>query len=94
MRLCWRKRLFKTTIFSDSKSTVINLLKEIIRLTNTKFIEENIYFTEKSKRNHNIKRTEVLLDGKLNNYIKTSFDMQLSSVYLQVNGIDKQFKLF
>lgn len=35
-----KNRLFKTTIFSNSKETVIELLKQLMPLTNTTFIEK------------------------------------------------------
>lgn len=89
------KRMFKTTVFSNSKETVINLLKNLMPFTNTSFIEKNISFTENSKREYNLKRMIPLKDAKVNvvNYNETIL-MSLSCVYLQVNGLNKQLEIF
>lgn len=50
------KRLFKTTVFTESKDDIINLFKKIIPLTKTNFVENNISYTENSKRDHNIRK--------------------------------------
>lgn len=89
------KRLFKTTVFSNSKETVLNLFERLIPLTNTKYLKENFSFTENSRRNHNLKIKNPLLKIKINksnDFSETT--MELSSAYLQINGLENQIELF
>lgn len=89
------KRLFKTTIFSDSEQTVKDLLRQLIPLTNTQYIEENISFTFNSKRDHDIKRKKSLDNVIVNPpVLHRPVEMILSSAYLQVNGLEHQLTLF
>lgn len=89
------KRLFKTTVFCNSKETVLNLFKYLIELTNTKSIKENFSFTENSRRNHNLRRDKSLNNIKLNKFNDfVEVDMTLASAYLQVNGLERQIGLF
>lgn len=88
------KRLFKTTVFTQSKQDIINLFKNIIPITKTNFIEQNISYTENSKRNYNLKKQTPLKKTNLNSYTNVNpTTMILNSVYLQINGLDKQLKL-
>lgn len=88
-------RLFKTTIFSINKDEIINLLNKLIPLTNTNFVKENISYIENSKRHHNLRRVLPLTNIKINNQIdKIPQKICLSAVYLQVNGLERQIKLY
>jgi len=89
------KRLFKTTVFTESKDDIINLFKKIIPLTKTNFVENNISYTENSKRDHNIRKRLPLTGTNLNkpNFSKPC-EMILGSVFLQINGLDRQIKLY
>ena len=62
-------RLFKKTIFASNKNESINLLKKLIPLTNTKFLENNISFIENSKRVDNARRKTSLKNIKVNKQI-------------------------
>lgn len=88
-------RLFKTTVFSNSKKTVLNLFENLISLTNTKYLKDNFSFTENSKRNHGLRRQHKLNNIEINKQNDFSeVEMCLSSAYLQVNGLERQIKLF
>ena len=89
------KRLFKTTLFTSSKDDIINLFDKIIPITETKFLKENISYTENSKRDYDIRKKQPLKDTNLNKFEKFSLqEMTLNSVFLQINGLDRQVKLY
>lgn len=89
------KRLFKTTIFCNSKNSALNLFNNLIPLTKTNYLKENFSFTENSKRNHGLRRSSELYNIKVNKPNNFSeVEMALSSAYLQVNGLEHQIKLF
>lgn len=64
------KRLFKTTLFTESKEDILNLFSKLMPLTKTNFVKENISYTENSKRNYNIRKKEPLKNTKLNHFEK------------------------
>lgn len=89
------KSLFKTTIFGNDKNEILNLLTNLIPLTNTQFLEQNISYIENSKRNHNLRCKSPLKNIKINNQIDMKpSKMNLSVVYLQVNGLENQIRLY
>lgn len=89
------KRLFKTTLFTTSKEDIIKLFDQIIPITKTEFLKTNISYTENSKRNYNIRKNQPLKNTNLNKFEKFySQEMVLNTVFLQVNGLDRQIKLY
>ena len=89
------KRLFKTTLFTESKEDILNLFSKLMPLTKTNFVKENISYTENSKRNYNIRKKEPLQNTNLNHFEKLiPQKMILNSVFLQINGLDRQVKLY
>lgn len=89
-----KNRLFRTTIFVDCKETVIKLLKTLIPLGLLEFQEKQLSYTEQNERFKVTKRTNSLGSFKLNKVPKiVSNTMTLNSVYLQINGLEKQIKL-
>lgn len=88
-------RLFKTTVFTQSKDDIIYLFDKIIPITKTKFLKQNISYTENSKRDYDIRKKTPLKGTNLN---KSNFnkpcEMILNSVFLQINGLDRQIKIF
>lgn len=88
-------RLFRTTIYVANKATVINLLNEIIPIGLLKFNENQLSYTEKNERVNIAKRGSSLNNIDINvNKKFVNTQMKLSSVFLQINGLEKQTKLY
>lgn len=89
------QRLFRTTVFVSNKGEVINLLNTIIPIGLLNFNEKQLSYTEQNLRINITKRKTTINNIELNTrkkFIETQ--MQLRSVFLQINGLEKQIKLY
>ena len=90
-----QNRLFKTTVFCSDKKDAISLFQKLIPISKTSFLENNFSFTENSKREHFQRKKQPLKNTNLNPSLKAyKSEMMLSSVFLQINGLDRQIKLY
>ena len=88
-------RLFRTTIYVNTKESVIYLLNLLIPIGLLTFNEKQLSFTEQNERVNIAKRTTSLNKIKINlnkKFVHTQ--MILRSVFLQINGLENQIKLY
>ena len=89
------RRLFRTTVFVANKEAVINLLNIIIPIGLLNFNEKQLSYTEQNLRVKTTQTTKGIQKIKLNKMHKcTNTPMQLRSAFLQINGLEKQIKLY
>lgn len=88
-------RAFKTTIYTEAKERCIKVFENLVPLTKPKFKEMQLSYTEKSNRIPYTRRTQSLVNIKVNPPdFKPETKFYLFGVFLQINGLEKQIRIF
>jgi hypothetical protein len=89
------EKKFKTTVFVKTKADCLKLLSHIIPLSGEDFVEKNVSYTETADRDSLTRRKKPLEEETLNpRESRAVVEMRLSAAYLQINGFDKQIKIY
>lgn len=89
------KRLFKTTVFTKTKTETDRLFNAILPLGGNEFVKNQLSYTELSKRlPYTRAETTPRKDIQINPVVKLEVRKEIKAIFLQVNGWNKMVRLF